>query len=133
MNIQVICTKSINSFFTSGKSYEVIGNKITSDSLPLFIEPTNELFETDVFLFYGCEFRMIKSLTPDRIQEAYNLLFKEEPFLGKEEKALRILNTYRNYFYKEGNCERGIIAQAINELLPRYCHLKESIINNDLK
>ena len=37
-----------------------------------------------------------------------------------------ILNWYRNLYYAENeNTERGIIARAINDVLPEYIRLKE--------
>jgi hypothetical protein len=88
----------------------------------------------DYFTFEGNKFKVVRSLENDRIKEAYSkIVNQEDPCLTQEEKALNILNIYRNFYYKEGDCEKGIIAQAINELLPRYGRLKENIINNDLK
>ena len=39
---------------------------------------------------------------------------------------VEILNWYRNLYYAENeNTERGIIARAINDILPEYIRLKE--------
>lgn len=40
--------------------------------------------------------------------------------------SVEILNLYRNIYYKEGvNTEQGLLAAAINELLPTYTKLLE--------
>jgi hypothetical protein len=47
--------------------------------------------------------------------------------LNPEERAVHILNVYRNFYYTEiYDNERGIIAQAINEILPRYMKAKKA-------
>ena len=39
--------------------------------------------------------------------------------LTTKQKTLEILNIYRNFYYTDGNnTERGIIANAINDILP---------------
>ena len=39
---------------------------------------------------------------------------------------VEILNWYRNLYYAENeNTERGIMARAINDILPEYIRLKE--------
>ena len=41
--------------------------------------------------------------------------------------SIEKLNAFRNYYYAEGdNTEAGIIANAINDILPEYVRLKES-------
>ena len=41
--------------------------------------------------------------------------------------AVEKLNYYRNYYHTDGdNTEAGVIADAINEILPEYVRLKES-------
>ena len=48
---------------------------------------------------------------------------------AKELKAPEdILNWYRNLYYKDSILtEQGIVARALNYLLPKYCHYKESV------
>lgn len=49
---------------------------------------------------------------------------------GAEEikDSAEILNWYRNLYHTENsNTERGIMARAINELLPEYCRQKAEI------
>lgn len=46
--------------------------------------------------------------------------FVEEVYKN-EMDVLEILNWYRNLYYKEGNnTERGVMAEAINQLFPQY-------------
>jgi hypothetical protein len=53
------------------------------------------------------------------IKDVFTKTFDER--LSEEEKAVKILNVYRNFYYMEGNdSERGIIANAINTILPDY-------------
>ena len=59
----------------------------------------------------------------DSIKISYERLC-EEGLYGKQ-LSIEILNMYRNFYYKEGNSERGIIANAINNILPEYLRLKE--------
>jgi hypothetical protein len=41
--------------------------------------------------------------------------------------AVEKLNHYRNYYYTDGdNTEAGVIADAINEILPEYVRMKEA-------
>ena len=46
--------------------------------------------------------------------------------------AVEKLNHYRNYYHTDGdNTEAGVIADAINEILPEYVRLKESATTVD--
>lgn len=46
--------------------------------------------------------------------------------LTKGMTETQILNLYRNWYYKEPNTtERGIVAWAINKILPTYCNREE--------
>jgi len=65
-------------------------------------------------------------LTGDRIQAEYNQLL--ENGFSKEKRAVRILNAYRNFYYNDGNStERGIIANALDIILPEYVDMKLSL------
>ncbi len=47
--------------------------------------------------------------------------FVEEVIEGHMEDSLEILNWYRNLYYREPvNTERGIMADAINDLFMKY-------------
>jgi hypothetical protein len=53
------------------------------------------------------------------IKDRLTQLFKEN--LSEEQRAVKILNIYRNAYYQDGNnTERGIIANAIKAILPEY-------------
>jgi hypothetical protein len=55
----------------------------------------------------------------DRIQKLYHDSF--EKGLTEQERAVKVLNAFRNFYYIEGNTsEQGIIANAINTILPDY-------------
>ena len=46
--------------------------------------------------------------------------------------AVEKLNYYRNYYHADGdNTEAGVIADAINEILPEYVRLKETATTAD--
>jgi hypothetical protein len=46
--------------------------------------------------------------------------------------AVEKLNYYRNYYYDDGdNTEAGVIANAINEILPEYVRMKEATATVD--
>ena len=46
--------------------------------------------------------------------------------LTKSMTETEILNLYRNWYYREPNTtERGIVAWAINKILPTYCNRKQ--------
>lgn len=48
--------------------------------------------------------------------------------------AVEKLNKYRNYYYTDGdNTEAGVIADAINEILPEYVALKSAATLNPMK
>jgi hypothetical protein len=55
----------------------------------------------------------------NRIKEQFEKISDEK--LNDKEKAVKILNIYRNYYYQDGyDTEHGIIALAINTILPGY-------------
>ena len=59
----------------------------------------------------------------NRIKKAYEKMANEN--LSREERALKILNIYRNFYYQDlDSTEHGIIANAINEILPNYVNSK---------
>ena len=50
----------------------------------------------------------------------------------KDMTAVEKLNKYRNCYYTEGdNTEAGVIANAINEILPEYVRIKETSVAVD--
>jgi hypothetical protein len=63
----------------------------------------------------------------NRIKNEYKKLFGKN--LSKKQRAVAILNVYRNFYYMEGNeTDQGIIANAINDILPEYVN---KIINEN--
>ena len=51
----------------------------------------------------------------------YDSDFTEEVIEGNMEDPIEILNWYRNLYYREPvNTERGIMADAINDLFMKY-------------
>lgn len=45
--------------------------------------------------------------------------------------SLEILNHYRNLYHAEGNTERGIIANALNDILPKLIEQTRSDLDED--
>ena len=63
-------------------------------------------------------------MNEDRIKNEFEKLFNKG--LTTKQKTLKILNVYRNFYYTDGNnTERGIIANAINDILPDLVKLIE--------